>query len=358
VVVDWDKRRDFSVLEPNYKIERLRLREWWVPDPVSSLKNPIQAWLRYYFFRELWNPFKRKAPGGELTATGSQDIAFCVRKDLLGEELGEIDALKAEAVSTRPTPKIPPKYETIAMVPPTLHFGERGSTKGRFDEPRCLWVDSEGSIYVADTKNHRWQKFDKNGKLLLTVGKQGSGAAEFKEPMGIAVDDAGNVYVADTWNHRIQKFDKEGNYLSEWKGASGGFWAPKGMAFDSKGDIYVVDTGRHRVQKFTRDGKPILLWGNPSSRQGEATGEFSEPVGIAVEKNGVITPADRKKKQKEVRGDIVCVADTANRRVQKFDTTGKFLDQFTVLGWEEYYTEPFIACDEKGRIWVTDGYNN
>lgn len=358
IVVDWEKRRDFGILEPNYKIERLRLREWWVPDPVSSLKNPIGAWLRYYFLRELWNPYKRKSPNGEFTATGSQDVAFCVRKDLLGEKLGEIKEVKGEEGAARPAPKIPPKYDTITTVPPALYFGERGSANGRFDEPRCLWVDSEGSIYVADTKNNRWQKFDKAGKFILSVGKQGGGAGEFKEPMGIAVDDAGNVYVSDTWNHRIQKFDKDGRFLSQWQGGSGGFWAPKGLAFDSKGDLYVVDTGRHRIQKFTSDGKPILVWGNAASRQGDAPAEFSEPVGIVIEKNGVITPADKKNKQKEVRGDVIYVADTANRRVQKFDTAGKPLGQFTVLGWEEYYTEPFVACDDAGRIWVTDGYNN
>ncbi|MCX6340409.1 MAG: NHL repeat-containing protein [Candidatus Aureabacteria bacterium] len=77
-----------------------------------------------------------------------------------------------------------------------------------------------------------------------------------------------------------------------------------------------------------------------------------------IEKNGVIIPADKKKRQKEVRGDIVYVADTANKRVQKFDIAGKFRGQFTVIGWEEYYTEPFIALDGEGRIWVTDGYNN
>ncbi len=359
IVVDWEKRRDFSAaLEPNYRVQRLKLREWWVPDPVSSVKDPIRAWLRYYFWREPWNPFKRKSSDGEFTATGSQDIAFCVRKDLIGEKLGEIKEAKPELVPARPSPRIPPKYATINTVPPSLYFGERGSGKGRFDEPRCIWADADGAIYVADTKNCRWQKFDRTGKPLLAIGKQGSGAAEFKEPMGIAVDDAGNVYVADTWNHRIQKFDREGKFLSQWQGGSGGFWAPKGMAFDGKGDLYVVDTGKHRVQKFTKEGKPLLVWGNAECKQGEQPGEFSEPVGIAIERNGVIVPEDKKKKQKEVRGDAVYVADTVNKRVQKFDTAGKFLGQFTVLGWEEYFTEPFIALDDAGRIWVTDGYNN
>jgi len=31
----------------------------------------------------------------------------------------------------------------------------------------------------------------------------------FNEPWGIALDDSGNVLIADTWNHRIQKFDRK-----------------------------------------------------------------------------------------------------------------------------------------------------
>ncbi len=32
------------------------------------------------------------------------------------------------------------------------------------------------------------------------------GAGQFREPWGIAVADDGTVYVADTWNHRVQAF--------------------------------------------------------------------------------------------------------------------------------------------------------
>ncbi len=41
----------------------------------------------------------------------------------------------------------------------------------------------------------------------------------FNSPQGIAVDSAGNVYVADSYNHRIQKFMRRGfeACAQEWK---------------------------------------------------------------------------------------------------------------------------------------------
>ena len=49
---------------------------------------------------------------------------------------------------------------------------------------------------------------------FITIwGSQGSGGGQFYDPYGVAVDTADNVYVADTYNHRIQKFDSEGNFI-------------------------------------------------------------------------------------------------------------------------------------------------
>ncbi|MDD5556402.1 MAG: TIGR03663 family protein [bacterium] len=342
VAVDWNKRGDSgAVLEPHYRERRLKLREWWVPSPVAGLRNPVRAWLAYYFRREVWSTL------------GSQDIAFYVRKDLLGEA-AEAAGAAPEELAGPPTPVVPETYANVGVVPPLRVLGERGSAAGRLNEPRGIWIGADGSVFVADTKNHRWQKFDRTGAPLLSVGAEGAGEGQFREPMGIAVDDDGNVYVADTWNHRIQKFDEAGRFLAQWGGGAGGFWAPKGMAFDSAGDLHVVDTGRHRVQKFGRDGTFILTWGD----RGEEPGRFSEPVGIAIERNAVIAAEDKAAGTKEARGDIVHVADTANRRVQRFDASGRHLGQFGVLGWHEYYTEPFAALDGAGRLWLTDAHNN
>jgi DNA-binding beta-propeller fold protein YncE len=79
-------------------------------------------------------------------------------------------------------------------------------------EPPDGAVAPDGSVYVADIDNHRIQKFTSAGVFLTKWGTNGTGDGEFgpriDDPMalGVAVAPDGSVYVADTENHRIQKF--------------------------------------------------------------------------------------------------------------------------------------------------------
>jgi tripartite motif-containing protein 71 len=63
---------------------------------------------------------------------------------------------------------------------------------------------------VLDTQNHRVQMFDASRNFVKEFGTSGAGPGQFNEPWGIAVAPDGTVYVADTWNHRIEKFDRDG----------------------------------------------------------------------------------------------------------------------------------------------------
>jgi hypothetical protein len=44
-------------------------------------------------------------------------------------------------------------------------------------------------------------------------GSQGDGPGEFLNPESIAIDTHNNLYIADTGNHRIQKFSAEGVFI-------------------------------------------------------------------------------------------------------------------------------------------------
>jgi DNA-binding beta-propeller fold protein YncE len=87
---------------------------------------------------------------------------------------------------------------------------------------------------------------------------------------------------------------------------------------------------------FDTAGKQLTLWGH----EGSKPGEFIEPVGIVADANG-----------------HVIVADTGNHRVQIFDQKGTFTREYPVSGWEEFYTEPYLALLGSDLL-VTDSYNH
>src|SRR3989337_2007894 len=103
--------------------------------------------------------------------------------------------------------------ETIQF---TLKWGTFGTGNGQFDNPYDVAVDSAGYVYVADTYNHRIQKFTSDGVVVKAWGSYGTENGQFNYTMGLAIDNLGNIYVTDACNNRIQKFTSNGVFLETW----------------------------------------------------------------------------------------------------------------------------------------------
>jgi DNA-binding beta-propeller fold protein YncE len=131
-------------------------------------------------------------------------------------------------------------------------WGSAGTGDGQFNVPFGVAVNPEmGSVYVADTNNHRTQVFDASGNFITKFEINGAGNGQFSFPFGVAVDPStGNVYVADTFNNRVQVFDSTGTFIT----ILGSFNTPVDVALKpTTGNIYVTDTGNDRIQVFFLD---------------------------------------------------------------------------------------------------------
>ncbi|EIJ65812.1 NHL repeat protein, partial [Candidatus Nitrosopumilus salaria BD31] len=77
-----------------------------------------------------------------------------------------------------------------------------GSGNGQLRTPQRVNVNVYGDIFVADTGNHRVQKFDSSGNFVLKFGSLGSGNEQFQFPTGVVMYDLSG-YITDTNNNRV-----------------------------------------------------------------------------------------------------------------------------------------------------------
>jgi DNA-binding beta-propeller fold protein YncE len=236
-----------------------------------------------------------------------------------------------------------------------LIIGELGPGDIQFNAPRGIATSTDGSIFIADSRNHRIQHLSKDGQFLKSWGSFSGGDPlssapidKLNEPWGIAVSPDGNyVFVTDTWNHRVIKFTSDGIPIKTWGYANFGqnsdpygLWGPRGIAIDSNNHVFVVDTGNKRIIVYDTDGNYLAQFGTA----GMEPGQFDEPVGIAIDTNG-----------------DVYVVDTWNQRVQVFTHLEGSLDYYPLNQWDVYGwfgnsldNKPFITVSPQGNVYVTD----
>jgi streptogramin lyase len=238
--------------------------------------------------------------------------------------------LAASALAQPSVPELP--FESVPdffKLPPGMNFGEVSGVA----------VNSKGHIFVFTRSNSaqgpayapsaaQLLEFGPKGEFVREVGKGLYGWA-FAHTVRIDKDD--NIWAVDKGSDMVIKFNQAGRVMmvfgrrresadedtKPWEhvnpprpAVDGLFRQPTDVAWDSNGNIYISDGYvNSRVAKFDKNGDWVKSWGE----RGTAPGQFNLPHSIAVD-----------------RGNNVYVGDRSNRRIQVFDTEGRFLRMFTI----------------------------
>lgn len=91
----------------------------------------------------------------------------------------------------------------------------KGADASPLRGPKHLCLDQRGNVLIADSDNHqilRYSPADQTLKRVAGTGKAGAAgvggpplAAQLNQPHGVFVDTDGTLYIADSTNHRVLK---------------------------------------------------------------------------------------------------------------------------------------------------------
>ncbi len=169
---------------------------------------------------------------------------------------------------------------------PSSGYRDGQGDEALFDGPVGVAVDGRGTVYVVDSRNHSVRAVSPSGEVRTVAGAREeagyvdgpAGEARFRAPAGAAVGRDGSVFVADTGNHRIRCLTREG-VVSTYAGSEtppddigrqvGGyrdgsaaeaqFCYPVGVAVDGDGVVYVADAGNRAVRRIGTSGEVSTL---------------------------------------------------------------------------------------------------
>ena len=213
-------------------------------------------------------------------------------------------------------------------LPPDLHLGEVAGVA----------VNSKGHIFVFSRGNTTGPAYAATAAQLLEFAPDGKFLREIGHHLyawsfahTVKVDKDDNIWVADKGSDMVIKFNSEGRVVLVFgrkqeasdegteplkhvkpplPPVDGMFRQVTDVAWDSAGNSYISDGYvNSRIAKVDKDGNWLKSWGEP----GDQPGQFNVPHSVAVDAQ-----------------NNIYVADRGNRRIQVFDTDGKFLRQFTI----------------------------
>jgi DNA-binding beta-propeller fold protein YncE len=165
-------------------------------------------------------------------------------------------------------------------------FGHYGTGEGAFIFPTDILFAENGLLYISEYGlQSRIQVFDASGTYLFGWGEGGEEDGQFNRPMSIAPGADNTLWVADSCNHRLQRFDLKGKHLCTVKlDGKRALYYPYGISAMPGGDLLVAEFGNSRVTWLGANGEFKGTVGKP----GVEAGHMWNPWGVTYWKEGKV----------------------------------------------------------------------
>lgn len=195
------------------------------------------------------------------------------------------------------------------------------AVRAQLSGPTGLAMGTDGTLFIADSGNHRIRKLDRAQQIIVTVagsgiaGEAGDGGlgvqAELNGPSGVAVDGNGHLLIADTMNNRVRRVDAATGMISTMAGTGEeGFdgdgdsatlarlMQPSGITVDAEGSVYLSDTFNNRIRRIDVESGVITtvvgtdLRGHSINGMVAETAPLNNPMGLTKDPSGNLLVAD------------------------------------------------------------------
>lgn len=242
-------------------------------------------------------------------------------------------------------------------------FVDGQGSAARFDLASDLTIDSEGNLFVVDTRNNKIRKISQTGLVTTIAGStlgqvDGQGIlAKFGSPNGIAIDTEGVLFVSEGSSSTIRRISLTG-FVRTYSGSlpsgfangrteNAKFQSPRGMTIDAAGNLFIADIFNYKIRKISINGDVTTVAGTTRGfADGQASNaQFDLPSDIAIDGEGNLF-----------------VADLGNHKIRKISSNGSVS---TVAGSTQgsadgqgaaakFNLTNGITIDGEGNLFVSD----
>ncbi|CAF0981377.1 unnamed protein product [Adineta steineri] len=248
-------------------------------------------------------------------------------------------SIKAQQIQTKKN-----KFQQFGI---TVAGGNgEGQKLNQLNSPQGIFIDTDKSIYIADTWNGRivkWKLNSNTGQVIAGGYGQGNKNNQFNGPADIIFDKKNNSFIiSDNGNKRVVRYFDQNQTKQQ-------IIIPNincnGLTIDKNGSIYVSDYENHEVRRWKQgDEKGELVAGG--NGQGDRLNQLNHPTYMFIDEDYSLYISDERnhcvmKWKKDAKEGIIVAGGNGE---------GNSLNQL-------YYPQGVIV-DDLGQIYVADSWNH